>query len=406
MRFCHHNYLHQNTLLDIQRLAKHLVQSLQGIMSVILGDSEGSQDVFSGSGRYVPPRGGGFGRGRLHESAPELNRNSNCTPLLASLIAMASAPNFAIRKGEKTYQTSQDKVTFISPASVCHPKHAKGKEDETVSLGDKELFTFAEKSRNVSQVGGGGAMTMLRTVTRLDPLTYMIFGSHQIRGTQDGVICDDWLPMRGFMGALWDVDRLKHVMDASMLRVFEGIGSSLAVPSNQTRSSNGVSDGWDDPGATNDQDNDDDSPQAFGDRSDLTLARREADEFKELIDGIVRILDGYAAERASIASSRNSTRPSSPGVGLNLGHSLGIRQGQAYGDHPGGAPMAPSMGRVVAQQPRKFGPPAGRGPPSYHEGPHSNGAYTSPFGNGSGYPSPAAQSGPPQSGPPAAYPWW
>lgn len=383
-RFCHDNYLHKNSLLDIQRLANHLAQSLQGIMEIILQTSDGEQSNSSNTGRYVPPSSRGM---RVRESAPELNQNSNCTPLLASLIAMASTPNFAIRKGEKTYQTSQDKVTFISPASVCHTKHTKNKEDDGNPTGDKELFAFGEKSRNVSQVGGGGAMTMLRTVTRLDPLSYMIFGSHQIRGTQDGVICDDWLPMRGYFGALDDVEGLKHVMDASMLRVFEGIGSSQNAPRRgngaavaAAAASRPVADGWDD-GPNDDEEG---VEPAFGDRTDLTLARREVDEFKYLVDGIVRILEGYANERSSMASSRDSTRPSSPGIGLNLGHSLGLGHSRTSNYARGPAPAD------------RWGPGANGGGGSYSPAngmSRSGSGYRVGGGSGGGYGGAYAPSG-------------
>ncbi|CAO1622974.1 unnamed protein product [Sympodiomycopsis kandeliae] len=385
-RFCSDNYLSKNTLLDIQRLSNHLLQSLSSIIDLILSTSE-NRETFMQSCH------------RSRHSSPELNQNSHCTPLLAALIAMASTPNFAIRKGEKTYQTSQDKTTFISPASVCHLKHTKGKEGDAMPTGDRELYAFGEKSRNVSSVGGGGAMTMLRTVTRLDPLTYMVFGSHRIRGTNEGVICDDWLPMRGFFGALDEVEQLKQVMDVCMLRVFEGIGHSKNGPDRRKRNGQQYRRGpqalessrgdWDDDdggdeGGSADHasaSNGHQAPQAFGDRSDLSLAHREIDEFKYLIDGIVRILEGYAAERASIASSRDSTRPSSPGVGLNLGYSMGPTLSSGRGYHTNSS-FGPSNnghhhangGRAYSPAPpQQYGsrgaPGQGAGPGmSYHNG--------------------------------------
>jgi hypothetical protein len=40
----------------------------------------------------------------------QLNEHGQSLPLLAALIAMSSAPNFALRTSDKTCRTSQDKV--------------------------------------------------------------------------------------------------------------------------------------------------------------------------------------------------------------------------------------------------------------------------------------------------------
>jgi hypothetical protein len=94
-RFCQDNFLSKLTLLQIKQVKGHLLQSLDqaGVIAVSAGD------------RYVPR---GF-RGRA-EVPMVLRENDNSLPLLAALIAVASAPNFAIRTSEKTCRTSQDKV--------------------------------------------------------------------------------------------------------------------------------------------------------------------------------------------------------------------------------------------------------------------------------------------------------
>lgn len=94
-RFCQENFLSKLTLLQIKQVKGHLLQSLDqaGVIAVSAGD------------RYVPR---GF-RGRA-EVPMVLRENDNSLPLLAALIAVASAPNFAIRTSEKTCRTSQDKV--------------------------------------------------------------------------------------------------------------------------------------------------------------------------------------------------------------------------------------------------------------------------------------------------------
>ena len=92
-RFCVDNFLAKPTLLLIQKIKGHLLQSLYhaGVINVSAGGLLDGSDKALG----VPP---------------ELNANCDSLPLLAALISIASQPKFAIRIGEKTYRTSHDKV--------------------------------------------------------------------------------------------------------------------------------------------------------------------------------------------------------------------------------------------------------------------------------------------------------
>lgn len=105
-RFCNDNFLSKLTLLQIKQVKGHLLSSLDqaGVIAVSAGD------------RYVPR--GGF-RGRA-EVPPVLRENDNSLPLLAALIAVASAPNFAIRTSEKACRTSQDKVSCANRLVSVH----------------------------------------------------------------------------------------------------------------------------------------------------------------------------------------------------------------------------------------------------------------------------------------------
>lgn len=96
-RFCSDNFLSKPTLLLIEKIKKHLLSALENV---------GVIDV-SGGGRVE--RFGG--RRRDVVVPPELNTNGDSHPLLAALIAIATQPNFAIRTGEKTFRTQQDKVS-------------------------------------------------------------------------------------------------------------------------------------------------------------------------------------------------------------------------------------------------------------------------------------------------------
>jgi small subunit ribosomal protein S24e len=95
-RFCIDNFLARPTLLMIQKIKDHLLQSLY--QAGVIGVSAG------GSATPTP------GRGKALVVPPELNTNGDSLPLLAALIAIASQPKFAIRTGDRGYRTAQDKV--------------------------------------------------------------------------------------------------------------------------------------------------------------------------------------------------------------------------------------------------------------------------------------------------------
>jgi HrpA-like RNA helicase len=263
-QFCQENFLGKITLGQIQQVKDDLFRSMDkaGIFDAILGENQ----------KYRPAAM----RSRYNMVTEELNKNSGSLPMLAALIAMASVPNFAVRTKERVYRTSQDKSCQIHPSSVQHVKHTKLNEDY---LGEKDLFAFSEKIKNVSHAGSSGGPTMLRNVTRLDPLTYMLFGACKLRMSFDGTMqCDDWLPVKGESDALEDVERVKAVLDLSMLRVFEGISGGK------------------------------ESEVGYGETS-KRLTKQEAEEFETLTAGVVNILNLYSSGRIA---SRGSTRPATP----------------------------------------------------------------------------------------------
>jgi small subunit ribosomal protein S24e len=94
-RFCIDNFLSKPTLITIQKIRGHILQSLyhSGVISVSAGGNVGS-----------------LGSGRNLRVPPELNANEKSTPLLAALIALGSQPKFAVRASERVYRTAQDKV--------------------------------------------------------------------------------------------------------------------------------------------------------------------------------------------------------------------------------------------------------------------------------------------------------
>lgn len=107
--FASENFLSKPTLLQIKQVKGSLLQSLDsaGVIAVSAG----------GSVRRL---------GRRQEIPKELRENDDCLPLLAALIAMSSAPNFALRTSEKTCRTAKDKVCCV--LSACPGVESLGRD--------------------------------------------------------------------------------------------------------------------------------------------------------------------------------------------------------------------------------------------------------------------------------------
>jgi small subunit ribosomal protein S24e len=177
----------------------------------------------------------------------------------------------------------------------------------------------------------------------LDPLSYLLFGAYDIRVTERGLECDDWLPIVGNIDALDDIQRLKYLMEACMLRVFEGItfarhrhsarGGPIPAPREEPE---------------NESDDDDDAPI-----KDYSLSSTEIRELDNFTHDIVRILDRFSEERA-LNQSRHNSRPAtpmgSPSFGMSRLPSYGSRSGtstpygtlSAYNSRPGTPGPGPS----------------------------------------------------------------
>lgn len=301
-RFCIDNFLARPTLLMIQKIKDHLLQALYhaGVIDVSAG----------GAATAIQ------GRGRGLAVPPELNTNGDSLPLLAALIAIASQPRFAIRTGERAYRTAQDKVclffscglldinwwglqmTFIHPSSVNHRKRDLAATDAVFA--EKQLYAFAEKRQNLTTGGSNSTSNMfLVTTTRLDPMTYVLFGAYEIEVTERGLECDGWLPVVGNIDGLDDIQRLKTLMEACMLRVFEGI-----VMGRQKRHLRDTTPILPREEAETDDDDDDST-------KDYSLSPSEIRELDLMTRDIVRILNRYSEERIATQSQHNS-RPGTP----------------------------------------------------------------------------------------------
>ena len=215
--------------------------------------------------------------------------------------------------------------------SSVNAKKRENNSDEAAPFNpaEKRLYAFGEKARNVSTMNASNAVTHLRNVTRLDIMTYMLFGAYELVVTQRGLECDGWLPITGNLHALDDVQRLKGLLESAFLRVMEGLGKSLikgrderwtkrkaAVDVHRDGSSR-IREDEDGDGdeETGEMESDDEDGPTKGESSKRVveaLNHVEIQELEMLTTDVVRILDAYAAER-EMQASRFQSRAGTPG---------------------------------------------------------------------------------------------
>lgn len=193
--------------------------------------------------------------------------------------------------------------------------------------GEKQIYAYAEKRQNLT-VAGQTPQTYLINTTRMDPLTYLLFGANDIQVTERGLECDEWLPIVGNLDVLDDIQHLKTMMEACMLRVFQAIHMS------KTRIGSHLAD--------LSPPEDEAGEETLNE--DLSLSPRELSNLELITRDIVRMLNRYSDERMSMqsaASSRNATPMASPAFstsrlpGSRSGYSTPFGVGSAYGSRPG-----------------------------------------------------------------------
>lgn len=200
-------------------------------------------------------------------------------------------------------------------SSVNHPTRLPA--PPTESLNDASLYAFVEKTRNLAPgAKESSAQIVIRQTTELDPLTYMLFGSHDLGASQEAVgksrlLADSWLSVEGESSALQVVQRLKSYLNTSMLRVFEGLSRSLGQSreSRIDRSRNSVDVA--EQGSSVIRGDNEDGDDVSDDEKEVEEGDDETDrvvqplfpaEIKELgflTTDVVRVLDAYAAERTA-----------------------------------------------------------------------------------------------------------
>ena len=199
---------------------------------------------------------------------------------------------------KQTCYSSQ--TTLIHPSSVNYRKRDVSTDAQEGGVVGKQIVAYAEKRQNISMVGSSNAPMFLVTTTRLDPMTYVLFGAYKIAVTARGLECDEWLPIVGNVYALDDIQSLKVMMEACMSRIFEGLTmrKTRFLPRTATVSPREEEESGDEEDATENL-------------KDYSLSATEVKEFDYLTRYIVGILNRYAEERMEV-QSRNNSRPATP----------------------------------------------------------------------------------------------
>ena len=173
---------------------------------------------------------------------------------------------------------------------------------EQAFQGEKQLYAFAEKRQNLT-TAGQTPQTYLINTTRLDPMTYLLFGASEIQVTERGLECDGWLPIAGRLDTLDDIQRLKTLMESCMLRVYESILVDRRRTARATR------------GAISVREEDEAGDDWLSPKDDLGLSSIEVTDLDMITRDIVRILNRFSDERLasqSQSTSRSATPMASP----------------------------------------------------------------------------------------------
>lgn len=206
----------------------------------------------------------------------------------------------------------------MHPSSVNHITR-EGKELTDDASYAHDIYAFAEKRQNLTTGSEKPQMSLMST-TKLEPLTYLLFGAFEVRPAGSVLECDEWVPVSGYLPVLQEVGKLKYLMEHCLLRVYEGIAEGRRK--SQQRSTfitvgEQREEEWED-------------EEAGAKRG--PLSRAELDELAVLGREIVDILDRYSHERGSRPSSRRGSRPGTPsGGGSNPHSSSGGPPTSSYG---------------------------------------------------------------------------
>ncbi|KAI5360736.1 Putative helicase, P-loop containing nucleoside triphosphate hydrolase [Septoria linicola] len=159
-------YLHFGAFKSMEQTTRSIAEALQEAKLI--------------SSSY-PDRGNGFKLG-----GADLNRNSNNTALVKSLILAGVYPNIAIRRAMSkapVHRTANEDKVMMHPSSM-NAVSGKARLSET-----DQLYAFNTLARSVS-----GENLFMRDTTLITPLMIMLFGGRLEAKSYKTLTMDAWLP--------------------------------------------------------------------------------------------------------------------------------------------------------------------------------------------------------------------
>lgn len=123
----------------------------------------------------------------------------------------------------------------------------------------------------------------------------MLFGAYDLQPVRDGIVADGWLPIvagMGAVGVLDDVERLKGLLDLSLLRVFEGLNCAI---SKGPGSRNGPNRNGHQPPRgrqfDKDDEDEDEGDEDLTDKGETELSGQEIKDLDQLTGNVVNLLN-------------------------------------------------------------------------------------------------------------------
>ncbi|EMR10458.1 hypothetical protein PNEG_01172 [Pneumocystis murina B123] len=192
--FIEKNFLHRNTLQTIDNVAKQILQIL--VDHKIISHKEVSEEL----------------------GGEELNKYSDCIPLIKSLICAGFYPNIAVITNKRLLRTCNDNTVLIHPSSINFPKSSNKNlygppisEDITPP---GTLYAFGSKSKTDSLKS-----LILRDTTLLNPLSVLLFGGKLTR--HNNIIrIDNWIPFHVKNTQNYIIYEFNEYMDKILTQIF------------------------------------------------------------------------------------------------------------------------------------------------------------------------------------------
>ncbi|KTW31426.1 hypothetical protein T552_00070 [Pneumocystis carinii B80] len=193
--FIEKNFLHRNTLQTIENVAKQILQIL--VDHRIISYKENESEELGGE---------------------ELNKYSDCIPLIKSLICAGFHPNIAVVTNKRLLRTCYDNTALIHPSSINFPKSSNkslyGPPISEDIAPSGTLYAFGSKSKTDLSKN-----LTLRNTTLLNPLSVLLFGGKLIQ--QNNIVqIDNWIPFHIKNTENYIIYEFSQYMDKILTQIF------------------------------------------------------------------------------------------------------------------------------------------------------------------------------------------